>query len=184
MRRLDPATVELLPSIIGLVFGLVFVLANRPFPPVWAAVALVVGLLLAALDVALLVAYARAPRRAPGGTPTVRFDGRYRVVVAVEVVALFGGLFVINGLLGRPDLGVSWVAIVVGVHFLGLGVGQAGAIVVLGAALTALGVLGMLLGLLTGSAAAVAAVAGVGSGIVLLVAVGLDLRRRRQLAAA
>ena len=183
MRRLSPGAVELLPSVIGVVFGLVFVLANRaPLGEPGASVALVVGVLLAAADLALLAVYARGPR-APAGAPSLaRDDRRYLVIVAAEVVALFGGLLVINAVLGRGELAVAWVALVVGVHFLALGAGRALPIVVLGAVLTVLGLLGGLLGLTTGSAAAVAGVAGIGSAVTLFVAVGLDLRRRRSLA--
>ncbi len=130
------------------------------------------------MDLVLLVVYARRPERAALRLPTVMGGRRYGIVVAAEVVALAAGLVVITAVPGRPEYAVAWVALVVGVHFVSLGVGRSATILLLGAVLTALGLLGFVLGGLTGSAAAISWITGIGSGFTLLVAVALDLRRR------
>src|SRR6266540_275143 len=47
-------------------------------------------------------------------------DRRYWAVVGFEAAALFGGLIVIKAVLGRPDMAVAWIAVVVGAHFFAL----------------------------------------------------------------
>lgn len=157
--------------IIGIVFGLVFVIVNSgPLGSPASTVLRIAGVVVAAMLLFVL----QARMRGRSGVGMAREGGAgftrgYWIVVAIEVVALFGGLFLINGLLGRGEFGVAWVAVVVGVHFFGLGaVWRAPSLHVLGGVLTALGVLGAVLGLVTGSPAWIAGVAGVGSGAALL----------------
>ncbi|GAY11074.1 monooxygenase [Pseudonocardia sp. N23] len=122
----------------------------------------------------------------PGGRGAgAGFTRGYWVVVAVEVVALFGGLNLINGVFGQGGYGVAWVAFVVGVHFVGLGaVWHAPPSHVLGAVLTGLGILGAVLGLVTGSDAWIAGVAGVGSGAALLLGTAVALWTWRDVSTA
>jgi len=87
-QRVDPGTSELLPLLIGIAFGLVFLVANRGPGAPWPAIVLVVGVAATAVDLVLLVVYARRPERAALRLPTVMGGRRYGIVVAAEVVAL------------------------------------------------------------------------------------------------
>jgi hypothetical protein len=163
---------------VAISFGAVFVLVNSAgLPAPWPTVIRVVGLLLAAM---LVVGLAIVARKAPPSAQTQArgFAGRrYRLVVAVEAVALFGGLAVINGVLHRTAVSVAWVALVVGVHFFGLArIWQMPLYHWLGAAMTVLGLAGFLIYAIGGTAGTVRLVAGVGSGAALYVAVAVALR--------
>lgn len=57
---------------------------------------------------------------AAGPRRTVPFGRSYWIIVGIEALALFGGTRVLSGL-GHPELGVAWVAFVVGTHFYALG---------------------------------------------------------------
>ncbi|MFC4019321.1 hypothetical protein ACFOW4_15420 [Micromonospora sp. GCM10011542] len=172
-------------SMIALSFGTVFILVNSGgLPDPWPLVVRVVGLLVAGL---LVVALVRAARTAPpeARAPVSGFTHRgYWSIVALEAVALFGGLAVINGVLHRSAVSVAWVAVVVGVHFFGLAwIWRMPLFHGLGAAMTVLGLAGFVIYALGGSAAAVGVVAGVGSGIALYAAIAValrDARRRRE----
>lgn len=165
-------------SIVAVTFGTVFVLVNSGgLPRPWPLALRVAGLAVAALLVAGLVrARGAAPPRS--AAPAGGFAGLgYWTVVALEAVALFGGLFVINGVLHRQAVSVAWVAAVVGLHFFGLGrLWRMPMYHWLGAVLTALGLAGFVIRALGGSAATVALVSGVGSGLVLYLAVAAVLR--------
>lgn len=160
-------------SLVAIVFGLVFVEVNSGgLPAPWALVVRIAGVVVA---VGLLFALRKAkpqPEHGPGFA-----DRRYWLVVAVEAVALFGGLFVINGVLGRGEFAVAWIAFVVGVHFFGLAaVFRLNRFHALGAVLTALGVVGFVLGALGASAGTVGVVSGVLSGVALFATVAVSLR--------
>ncbi len=128
----------------------------------------------------LLVGLVRVVRQAPPAASASApgfADRRYWLILVLEVVALFGGLAVINNVLHRTAVSVAWVALVVGVHFFGLArVWRMPLYHWLGAAMTLLGVAGFLVHALGGTAATVALVAGVGSGVALYAAVGAALR--------
>lgn len=110
-------------------------------------------------------ALAVAPR-AVGG-PSM-FSRGYWLIVAAEVVALLAGIVVINAVFGAHELTVAWIALIVGVHFFGLGgLWKAGALHVLGAVLAVLGVAGFVLHAAGGSNLVVALVSGVASGVAL-----------------
>ncbi|GIL30791.1 hypothetical protein [Actinocatenispora comari] len=189
---------QVVGSLIAIAFGMVFVVVNSgglatPWPTVvrLAGVAVAAGLL-----IALVV---RRPRPAPRareagtrardvGTPgsTERagagatFFGyrRFWVIVAIEAVALFAGLYVINGVLGHSEVAVAWVAVVVGVHFVGLGRAfRLTRFHVLGAAMTALGVAGFVLGAFGAGAPVIGLVSGVLSGVALFATAGYSLAR-------
>ncbi|MFC0003883.1 hypothetical protein [Micromonospora siamensis] len=168
----------LVGSLVAISFGTVFVLVNSGgLAAPWPWVIRVVGLLVAAFLVVALLRVARREPAATGGPATGFMDRRYWIVVAVEAVALFGGLNVINRVLHRPEISVAWVALVVGVHFFGLGwVWRMPRYHWLGAVMTALGLAGFVIHALGGGAATVALVAGVGSGLALYLTVALALR--------
>jgi hypothetical protein len=127
--------------IIGIVFGLVFVVVNSgPLGSPASTVLRIAGVVVAAVLLFVLQARMR------GGTGGIAREGGagftrgYWIVVAVEAVALFGGLVLINGVFGHGEFGVAWVAVVVGVHFFGLGaVWHAPPLLVLGGVLTGQG---------------------------------------------
>jgi len=160
---------------VGITFGTVFVLVNSGGVPVpWPLVIRVVGLLVAAL---LVVGLVLAVRRGSsvGPAPMSGFvDQRYWLIVALEAVALFGGLAVLNGALHGKAVSVAWVALIVGVHFFGLArIWRMPLYHWLGTAMTVLGLAGFLIYALGGSAEIVGLVAGVGSGAALYLAIGV-----------
>ncbi|WAL63247.1 hypothetical protein ORV05_19675 [Amycolatopsis cynarae] len=171
-RRMGQATGYL----IGILFGLVFVEVNaRGLPGPWPLVVRIAGVVIA---VALFLAVRGGPGPADGGGFT---PGRgYWLVVAAEALALFGGLFVINGVLRHPQVAVAWIAVVVGVHFFALAaVFRLNRFHGLGAVLTVLGLAGFVLAALGASAATVGVVSGVLSGLALFTTVGVSLSRGR-----
>jgi hypothetical protein len=175
-------------SMIAISFGTVFVMVNSGgLPAPWPTLIRAAGALAA---LGLLIALFATARKAgpPEQTAAVTgkgfMDRRYRLIVAAEAAALFGGLYVINGVLKKPDVAVAWVAVVVGVHFFGLASAWRMPLFHwLGAAMTALGLIGFLVHGLGGSAAAVGLIAGVGSGVLLYASVvGALTQVRRDLA--
>jgi hypothetical protein len=160
-------------------FGLVFVIVNSgALPAPWPLVIRAAGVIAAvALVVATLrVARLTPPPEAPGGRG---FASRgYWAIVGAEAVALFGGLILLARLFHRPEVGVAWVAVVVGVHFFALArLWRMPMYTVLGAVMTALGLAGFVLVGSGAGASAVGLVSGVGSGVALFAAVVAGLRR-------
>jgi len=156
--------------VIGASFGLVFVLVNSsPLAPLARGV---VCALAGTAFAVVLAAFARtvaAERRSETRDPVVGFDRRYWLVVTVEVVALFGGLAVLARV--EPAAALGWIALVVGVHFVPLSRLWAPGrrqILLIGVAITVLGVAGLVLALATHRESLVALVSGLGSGAVLL----------------
>ncbi|WP_223189380.1 hypothetical protein [Nonomuraea terrae] len=172
--------------LIGAVFGMVFVAvnANAPLPPV-------AGTILRALATlglaAVIVMWFVAMRRTKGGTDTGgdprpgMFNRKYVVIVALEAIALFGGIQVLR-LLGWPSqAGVAWTALIVGVHFVALWpVWRAVSILIPGIGLTVLGLAGLVM-VWTQAVTWVPLASGVLSGLVLLA--GSLFYARRQLRA-
>jgi uncharacterized membrane protein len=161
--------------VVGITFGTVFVLVNSDGVPVpWPFVIRLIGLLVAAV---LVVGLVLAVRRGSSVEPAPRsgfVDQRYWLIVALEAVALFGGLAVLNGVLHGKAVSVAWVALIVGVHFFGLArIWRMPLYHWLGTAMAILGLAGFLIYALGGSAAIVGLVAGVGSGAALYVAIGV-----------
>jgi hypothetical protein len=163
-------------SLIAISFGTVFVMVNSgDLPAPWPLAIRVTGAVIAAALLIALFGTSRPPQAGPppgGGFQ----DRRYWLIVAVEAIALFGGLFVINKVLERPEIAVAWVAVVVGTHFFALA--WAWRIPLfhwLGAAMTTLGLLGFVADASGAAPATVALIAGVGSGFCLygLVVAGL-----------
>lgn len=154
---------------IAATFGLIYVLVNAgPLPTPWT---LTCRVLAAIAVVAVLIAVLRSgPRhRHHRGQQRQLFGRAYWLVVAAEFVALFGGAQVLSGPLDAPEAGVAWVSLVVGTHFFALAVvfGQRffhG----LGGVITACGVVGVVLAAAGAGEQAIALVAGVLPGAVLL----------------
>ncbi|MFD0883581.1 hypothetical protein ACFQ08_03270 [Streptosporangium algeriense] len=162
--------------LVGAVFGAVFVFVNArsPLDDVVVTVLRVLASLAVAAMLALWFVAVRRPAEegSPGETGEDRRGGMfgrgYLIVVAVEVLLLFGGLRVLAALDVPAEVNVAWVAIVVGVHFVALApVWKDRVIAVPGAALTLLGIAGFLMAW-AGSLLWVPVVSGVASGAVLL----------------
>jgi hypothetical protein len=183
-------TPERLGSLVGAVFGLVFVVVNAGTLPT------VIGTVLRALAVvAFLVVLdaLRRPRRArrtvasAGGRPGGGgFGTGYWLVVAAELVSIAVGVRVLGGPLDTPDARVAWVAFVVGVHFVALAVVWAESVFHwLGGSMAACGVLGLTLAFAGAPHAAVESIGGVLPGALLLAfavwgaTMGTDSRRSR-----
>jgi hypothetical protein len=164
-------------SLIGGGFGLAFVWINSAAVPAPAR-----GVLLAVAGAALLAIVVlsarsfaaqagRSEQSHDAGASTVpgaaAFGWRYRSIVAIEAVALFGGARLLS-VLGHPELGIAWVAVVVGTHFFALGrIFRLARFHVLGALVTALGLAGFALDAV-GRVGAIPIVSGVVTGFVLL----------------
>ena len=159
---------EKIGSIIGAVFGLVFVFVNSDTFPTPLTVGLRV-VAVAALVAVLLAVWRVPPAPAPESGSRGGFGRGYWVVVAIEVVAIFGGLAIINGPLGAPQAAVAWISTVVGVHFVALAlVWKLRFFIGLGVALTALGVLALILAAAGASDSSVDAIGAILPGFLLL----------------
>lgn len=175
MGQARVVTNEMLGSLIGTTFGLVFVEVNAGKLPTGIGTALRVLGVVAFLVYLGLLARARArPESHDGhsveaGQAKIDFGRGYRLVVAAEVVVGAVGLAVINGRLDAPQAGVAWVALVVGLHFLGLAaVWRQPFLFWLGTAIAVCGAVGLILAAADASAAAIAAISGVVPGGLLL----------------
>lgn len=151
--------------LIGACFGLVFVVVNASAVPApWSWVLRALGV--AGMVVVLL------RLRTPSRTTLQPRPSAIRVYwtsVLVEVVALVVGTRLLAGT-GHGEYGVAWVAFVVGVHFCPFAWAfRLSTFLPLGVALVVLAAAGATLGLLGAGTVWVAAVAGVGSGLALLV---------------
>ncbi|MDQ0380789.1 putative membrane protein [Amycolatopsis thermophila] len=167
---------EAIGSLIAIVFGLVFVFVNSGgLAAPWPLVVRIAGAVVAAVLLVLLLRRGKPE----GGAGTTFFDrNRFWVIVAAEVVALFAGLYVINGVLGHGEVGVAWIAVVVGVHFVAMGWAfRLGRFRTLGWTQTALGVAGFALRASGAGAAVIGLVSGVLSGVALFAAALYTLRR-------
>jgi hypothetical protein len=150
-------------------FGLLYVLANTGALPTVAAGALRALAAMAFLAILIALRPDRSRGSSPGSSDDVNPFGRgYWLVVAAEVVALFGGLALLRGPLGHPQGGVAWVSFVVGAHFFALAaVFHARFFHLLGGVVTACGV-GLVLVFSGAPQASIDMVSGVVPGAVLL----------------
>ncbi len=162
---------ERMGAAIGAVFGLVYVLVNAGELP--SAASLTIRLLGAAAFAGLVVTL--VVRRNVGSGAGQRdsraagFSRGYWMVVGVEVVALFGGLRLINGPLDIAEASVGWVSLVVGLHFVALAVVWRNPFVRwLGVAIAVCGAIGLALALADASVAAIAVISGIVPGFLLL----------------
>lgn len=155
--------------VIGGSFGMVFIIANSaPMPAVLRVAFVAVAV---AVMVLTLLAFGRAVRDGSLTKPErgERLNRGFWAIVAVEAVALFGGLTVLNQ--WRASAAVGWVALVVGLHFFWLAhlwTSGSREISLIASSLTVLGLTGLVIAAAADSPDAVALVAGVGSGVVLL----------------
>lgn len=95
------------------------------------------------------------------------FGRSYWIIVAVEALALFGGARLLSGM-GHPELGVAWVAFVVGTHFYALGyVFKLGRFLVLATIVTLCGIAGFIV-FFVGASDFIPVLAGIIPGFVLL----------------
>ncbi len=155
---------------IGAVFGLVYVWVNAGEVPSGMSLTLrVLGVAAFAGLVAMLVVR-RNDTTEPGDRPDRDVFGRgYWTVVVAEVIALFGGLRVINGSLDAPEASVAWVSVVVGVHFVALAAVWGNPFVRgLGVAITLCGAFGLVLAIAGAPRASIALLSGVAPGAILL----------------
>ncbi|QQB15089.1 hypothetical protein [Brevibacterium casei] len=164
----EPADGAEIGSLIGGVFGLVFLIVNSAgFSTVGRIGVIVLGI--AAFAGILVLAFRSLGRRRgqPRPAGAKPFSRSYWIIVAVEALALFGGAKLLSGL-GYPELGVAWVAVVVGTHFYALGyVFRLGRFHVLATVVTLLGVAGFI-AFLASAPAFIPVLAGVIPGFVLL----------------
>lgn len=168
-------------SMVGLVFGLVFIEVNGGgLQGSWPLVGRVAGVVVTAALAAGVFWVARNGN-VQGDVPEGGFTGRrYWNIVGFEGLALFGGLVVINAALGEPKFAVPWIALVVAVHFVVLG--QAWRIPLyrtLGYVQSLLGVAGFGLAATGATLNTVNVVAGVLSGVALFATVAVAVVRSR-----
>ena len=129
--RPQPAAGVEIGSLIGGAFGLVFLIVNSSqFSTLGRILVLVMGITAFAVIVVFAIRRLGRVKRAQAypaqgqndAVPrrAIAFGASYWIIVAVEALALFGGTRLLSGL-GYPELGVAWVAFVVGTHFYALG---------------------------------------------------------------
>lgn len=158
---------------IGALFGTIFVVANAhdPLSPAIGIVLRVLAVLTFAGLLALALLAGRRGGAAPEGAEAPQADwfrGKFGFVVGAEVLLLIVGNLALRGAGAPAETAVAWIALIVGLHFLALtAVWKRRSIAVPGAALTALGAIG--LGMAATSAVVwVPFVSGVLSGVALL----------------
>jgi hypothetical protein len=166
--RLAFMTAEKLGSLIGAIFGLIFVLANSGALPL--EIGMVLRILGVAAFIAVLIALRRPRRPAAVARPAGSGFGRgYWLVVAGEVLAIAVGLALLNGPLHAPQAAVAWISFVVGAHFVGLAVvWKQPFFHWLGASILLCGSIGLALAVAASSESAVDTVGGVLPGALLL----------------
>lgn len=168
-------------TLVAVVFGLVFIEVNSgELPESWPLVVRVAGAVTAAV---LLVGVVWVARKGDvrGEVPAGGFTGRrYWNIVGLEGLALFGGLMLLNGVLKQPEFAVPWIALVVGVHFIALGMAwRIGLHKVLGVVQSVLGLVGFGLAGAGTAVSTVNLVAGVLSGVALYAAAAVGILRSR-----
>ncbi|WP_410709348.1 hypothetical protein [Brevibacterium sp. SIMBA_078] len=116
-------------ALIGAGFGLLFLIINTgQFSTLGRTLVIAVGVIVFAGIAVLAVRGLRRNRGGGGrlgesGTRGRReppFGRAYWIIVLIEAVLLFAGARLLASL-GHPELGVAWVAVVVGTHFYALG---------------------------------------------------------------
>jgi hypothetical protein len=165
-------------SLIGTGFGLLFIEVNSahlPGPAV--GVTRIAGAVIAVVLIALIAAASRiSSAESPAGERASLVGRGYWITAMLEAAALLAGLTVINTVLQHSEVAVAWVALVVGIHFFGLArIWRLPHFNALGAAMTLLGMAGFVLDASGGTAALIALVSGIGSGLVLFISVAAGL---------
>lgn len=160
-------------SAVGAVLGLVYVLVNaRATGPPWSVVLALASI---AGFAACLAAFAQGVHHPAARPRWSSHVGRwYWLVVAAEAALIFAGRYVLLGPLNLPRATLPWVTLVVGTHFFALAVVLRAPIQrLLGVAMTGCGIAGLGLAFARTSPSAVALIAGVCPGFLLL---GFSLR--------
>jgi hypothetical protein len=174
LAEAPPAAGQRLGSLIGAVFGLIYVEANAA--PLPAPVALSLRIAGAVAFAAILARLALA-RRAPAA-PAGGFGRRYWVIVTLELLAIVSGNALLRGV-GLGHAAVAWVSVVVGVHFVALArVWRLAVLRSLGAALAVCGTAGLAAAVAGAGDAVVSTAGGVLPGALLLVAAAIGTVRR------
>jgi hypothetical protein len=170
-------------ALIGAVGGLAFVVFNAwSLGETWSPIAIAVGVL---WFLWVLWAVMRVPDDDQAYRPDARQMQAFWIFVVLEVVLIIGGTQLFIRVLDVPSASLPWVATVLGVHWLVFRmVFQQDVFLWLGWFTLTLGVVGLMVAL-TGVAeenalAATAICSGLLVGAVMLGAVGVDARRRRQ----
>ena len=172
-----------LGSLIGGIFGLIYVEANAGALPDPGAPALQIAAGVAFAGLVALLALARGSRPPVSPEAGDGFGRRYWLVVAGEVAAIFAGFVVLHGPAGLPNAVVAWVSVVVGVHFLVLAaIWRLRLFRYLGAAIALCGVAGLTAAGAGAPAAVIATVGGVLPGVLLLAAAYRGTTRAAQAA--
>jgi len=169
-------------GLIGTIFGLIFIETNSGgLPGPWSVIIRIVG---GVVGIALFVRLIRQrrvdePNSGPGG---MDFSGRrYWIIVAIEVAAFVAGLLVFLLVPGLSKVVVAWIALVVGVHFFGLGASfKISRFHTLGIVLSLLGIAGFVMAGLGASTQAIGLVSGVCSGLALFATVTSSLIKPNQ----
>lgn len=175
-ERTAPASTGMAPgqrlgSLIGGIFGLIYVEVNAgSLPGPWGtALRIAAGVAVAGL--AALLALARGPRAPVRQGVGGGFGGSYWLVVAAEVAAIPAGAALLNGPAGLPRAVVAWVSVVVGVHFLVLArIWRLPLFRLLGAGVALCGAAGLAAATAGAAPAVIAGIGGVLPGVLLLTA--------------
>ena len=160
-----------LGSLIGGIFGLIYVEVNAgSLPGHWAAaLRITAGAVFAGL--AALLALAAGPRPPAGPAARSGFGKGYWLVVAGEAAAIPVGAALISGPGGLQNAAVAWVSVVVGVHFVVLAaIWRLPLFGYLGVAMALCGIAGLSAAAACASVAVVAGTGGVLPGALLLAA--------------
>lgn len=162
-----------LGSLIGLVFGVIYLEANAgSWPrPVGLSIRLA-GLVAGGAVLATIM----RPRHVDGAQvganrsePAPGFGRRYWMIVGAEAIALVIGLAMFNGPLHAARAAVAWVSFVVGVHFFPLSaLFRARLFVVLGTAIAGCGLAGLALAWADATTTSIAVVSGIVPGVLLV----------------
>ncbi|WP_241896949.1 hypothetical protein [Brevibacterium epidermidis] len=122
-----PADGAEIGALIGAGFGLLFLIINTgQFSTLGRTLVITVGVLafagIAIFAIRGLMQGGRAGRgeSGKGSRREPPFGRAYWIIVLIEAVLLFAGTRLLASL-GHPELGVAWVAVVVGTHFFALG---------------------------------------------------------------
>lgn len=160
-----------LGSLIGGIFGLIYVEVNAgSLPGPWGtALRIAAGMAGAGLAVLLALSLGARPPERPGDRGG--FRGSYWLVVAGEAAAIPAGAALLNGPAGLPRAVVAWVSVVVGVHFLILArIWRLPLFRLLGAGIAVCGAAGLIAAAAGAAPAVAAGIGGVLPGVLLLTA--------------
>jgi hypothetical protein len=159
-------TNQKLGILIGAIFGLAFIWINSDELSSETARALQGFGVVAFLGLIAVLTQRSPDERTADAPKGIGFGPGYWLVV---LIVLFGGLFIINGVLDASGAGVAWVALVVGVHFIALAiVWRAPVFHLVGGVIAVCGALGLALAVVDASEATIAVVSGIIPGAVLI----------------